>query len=164
MKPYFAKYLPVEGEVKMGDKFLDPELGIGTRRSEEGVYDFQKVKLFLCSKDIKVGDEICDDNDSSEFCEVMKVDGDNLTIIYHGKEETVSRLYTMKVIGEISLKDTWVKEGDAFDEEDIHVIKTIIRLDGKKTTTEHYAKHRNNSSIYKTVNVVHIKGPCGNFH
>lgn len=78
MKPYFAKYLPVEGEIKEGDIFLgkgellrripekhqatgciagipkDQPMGFIWHCTPEQT---KAVKLFLCSRDIQVGDE-----------------------------------------------------------------------------------------------------------
>lgn len=50
---YFTKYIPVEGEIKEGDRFLCPEV---TPQGEPPIYPqaptcpkCKKVKLFLCS-------------------------------------------------------------------------------------------------------------------
>jgi hypothetical protein len=131
MKPYFAKYLPVEGEIKPGDKFLDKQLGICTRDKENpwvewkgGITnlvideDHKKVKLFLCSRDIQVGDRVW--NQHSGYGEVKEIDEENqyLGVKYEAEdcecEEDFE--YIVKVIGEISPEATWVKEGDEFDE------------------------------------------------
>lgn len=84
-KKFFAKYLPVEGEVHEGDKYLDrlvpwvkkplthsgmvyygDELN-GTYRNPiiqavEGTTSpkncIRKVKLFLCTRDIQIGDQV----------------------------------------------------------------------------------------------------------
>lgn len=96
MKQYFAKYLPVEGGIKIGDKFsLDGEILIAedilyapkTLNGEIKLLDTQKqldarkkVKLFLCSRD------------------------------------------TGNSIGELSEKVQWVKENQEFDESEIGVI------------------------------------------
>lgn len=74
MKPYFAKYLPIEGEIKEGDKVQLPKAGnftivdaivsngkIGWNTKAGHVYfyaDSKVAKLFLCSRDIQVGDKV----------------------------------------------------------------------------------------------------------
>lgn len=65
MKKYFTKYLPVEGEPKEGDiTLLAGEIApynkivpIGLKAANSQL-KYQKVKLFLCSRDIQVGDKV----------------------------------------------------------------------------------------------------------
>lgn len=55
---YFAKCLPIEGEIKEGDHILINNI-IGIVGSAVEFFEgCKKVKLFLCSRDIQVGDEI----------------------------------------------------------------------------------------------------------
>jgi len=65
MKKYFAKYLPVEGEIKEGDVYLciyDNSRFVGVAGKEDlkivNTDRYTKVKRVLCSRDIQVGDEI----------------------------------------------------------------------------------------------------------
>ena len=97
MKPYFTKYLPVEVEIKEGEPF-DTIVGIYGK----------KMKLFLCSRDIQVGDTFHSFSGMSE----LKWDG---KFQLHPDD--------FKVIGEISNEATWVKEGDEFDESEIKIIQ-----------------------------------------
>jgi hypothetical protein len=96
MKQYFAKYLPVEGEIKEGD------IVIGM--------DGKKVKLFLCSRNIQVGDKVLDIR-TNTWKEVNNSCGVEL---YKQKPNDIQ----FKVIGEISPNAKWVKEGDEFEEND----------------------------------------------
>ena len=128
MKNYFCKYLPVEGEIKKGDYFYDG--------SENGVFQAQidmeqkggckKVKLFLCSRDISIGDKVRRPSGFSERPDleftvnsIGERDGKKLykegDENYHtkGTEEN-----TYKVIGEISPDAVWVTEGMEFDEDE----------------------------------------------
>lgn len=75
MKAYFTKYLPVEGEMKEGDKYKcagseevrtckstyreDAETGKGERFLDTTLWSMslQKVELFLCSADIQPNDK-----------------------------------------------------------------------------------------------------------
>ena len=118
-KKYFAKELPIEGEIKEGDiVFIKRPIGSGYFPVKNGKiivienqleYEVktlstkQKVKLFLCSRDIQVGDEVVH--------------------IYSGKKHIIEDkkwldkkwiVNYLKVIGEISPDATWVKEGDEY--------------------------------------------------
>lgn len=132
MKPYFAKYLSVEGEIKENDLLINPA---GTyeyyRKSLDitgSIYNgCKKVKLFLCSRDIQVGDmvqEIFYDGTLSKMYSFGKLPNINdLVILYNGKLHHQTRIENIiKVIGEISPEATWVKEGDEFTEDEIKII------------------------------------------
>jgi hypothetical protein len=107
---YFAKYLPVEGEVTPGDYYFQPyqegQIGIANKDDYmEGAYmEDTKAKLFLCSRDIHVGDE---------FFYTPSQTWVKLTDSY--REPTPD---DFKRIGEVSPNATWVKEGDEFDDKD----------------------------------------------
>ena len=117
-KPYFAKYLPVEGEMlppcivletlTTGEKQLfqvDTKNDIDVKRQ-------QLVKLFLCSRDIQVGDKVyeilSDKSIGDEFewtSEIAK---------YNDSEPC------FKVIGEILTSN--IKEGQEFTEKEIEFL------------------------------------------
>ena len=138
---YFCKYLPVEGEIKEGDKVLylgklrevslmDNRLIIWGGEAFVQILTEKKVKLFLCSRDIEMGNKVLGNIESKEEYTFM---------------EGMNAKYCTKVVGEIS-KDalSYVKEGMEYDEEDVK--NTNVRL----FSWEPY--------IYQ------IKGPCGHFH
>lgn len=121
-KQYFTKYLPVEEEIKEGDWILDSNnyvykctridntyLNCSGYNGIVRIFKCKKAKLFLCSKDIQIGDKVT-------FPETLKE-----RIV----DETIKSLDTyklqeyFKVIGEISEGATWVKEKDEFTEEEI---------------------------------------------
>lgn len=167
---YFAKYLPVEGKIKNGDRVIDYEIApdmildyiegdkFMNDISEEVTlpkwktrFNFQKVKLFLCSRDIQVVDEAWFKDLNGEY-----------------QKETCNYIenYTndcFKVIGEISPEAIWVKEGNEFDEDEVQEFwgqaethqPMIKRLD--KRFDEKLLK-QNCPIVFK------IKGPCGHFH
>lgn len=125
---YFAKYLPVEGEIKYGDKVTVPELGIADYILPESAKvprGWKKVKLFLCSRDIKVGDKATvewENGDIEVNKEILMIEEDGK--IYHFSDGWCYKELAYKVIGEISPQVTWVKDGDEFsDEDDIKVVK-----------------------------------------
>lgn len=120
MKPYFAKWLPVEREIKEGDAYKvnhSGEIKIAPGNKSDYMYEYvQKVKLFLCSRDIKLGDVAYND----EFCpypngQLLET---NSLVMDHGMMTPDS----FKVVGEISSETTWVKEGDTFEENEINII------------------------------------------
>lgn len=64
MKKYFTKYIPADGEIKEGDMVLDTlsgEIVCWWDGNNWDKYD-KKVKLFLCSRDIQVGDTVTHDS------------------------------------------------------------------------------------------------------
>lgn len=116
MKKYFAKYLPVEGKIKEGDLCIGEDEG-GLRIHECKKISYcekigcKKVKLFLCSRDIQVGDEYY--NEQFEFTKYPNKS------IADSSTEMVGENGSYKVIGEISPDAVWVKEGDKFDEDEV---------------------------------------------
>lgn len=135
VKPYFAKWLPVEGEAKEGEFCLiedDDGVKIGylplqKKHQQEGTLKITKVKLFLCSRDIQVGDKV---NEGVIVDSIEMGSGENHypkeLIVWHVNKDDNSIKYWLKlkdcfkVIGEISSDAIWVKEGDEFEEEEIH--------------------------------------------
>lgn len=140
---YLAKYLPVKEEIKKGDSyyFKDEPDNILVRTGDRTVSSMQKVKLFLCSRDIQVGDTF---QSFSGMCELQ----------WDGKFQLHPEDY--KIIGEISPAATWVKEGDEFDgykEIFFHNVEGEWKLnDGIRW------------SSYPIERFISVKGPCGYYH
>jgi len=128
-KIFFAKYLPIEGEIKKDDNALNPSNKKVVRVNAACLKnlvtpEWKKVKLFLCSRDISIGDKVRRPSGFSERPDleftvnsIGERDGKKLykegDENYHtkGTEEN-----TYKVIGEISPDAIWVTEGMEFDE------------------------------------------------
>lgn len=139
MKTYFAKYLPAEGKItdatkvmfKINDEWTEPcdfDSFIGP--------DIQKVaqgKLFICSRDMKIGggiyvpDSPLTDMHKGNIGVVSDINVANQVVHY-----TIDCLIggvihsgifmkenPFKIIGMVFSEDTWVKEGDEFDKEDL---------------------------------------------
>ncbi len=138
MKTYFAKYLPVEGEIKEGDLYISHFHKQPAVMDKINIWSFplQKVKLFLCSRDIQVGDKvitpyptnsenIINENNLQYFKE--------LTIIPLNKVSNEGVwLGAYKVVGEISPETlSYVKEGQEFDEDDFYVTEECPHYNGK---------------------------------
>lgn len=135
MKPYFAKYLPVEGEIKEGDMYWFNGSPTELRKDNNdahGMCSCKKVKLFLCSKDIQIGDKFVNPRwgllgFQEHVCTNIEMgSGENFypkEMIIWFKEGSVNFWLPLdkcyKVMGEISPEAIWVKEGDEFDEGDI---------------------------------------------
>lgn len=120
MKQYFAKYLPIEGEIEVGDYINILEGRIHKLSQNEVPFPFSKKhKLFLCSRDIQVGDKNIQFIHSHGEIEVIEevISQQQLTFIKN--LSTIPGNKAFKVIGEISPDATWVKEGDEFDEKQV---------------------------------------------
>ena len=126
MKKYFAKYLPVEGKIKdddyfeeediTGKKYILKNLGPLSLLPHDHLKSRQKVKLFLCSKDIEVGDIVKE--------QLLNGKLENFTI--HTLND-IDLDKQFKVIGEISSDAIWVKERDEFDKTDF-INKKFVKL------------------------------------
>jgi len=165
---YFAKELPIKDEIQERVKSL--------YSPSHKEYKASK-KLFLCSRDIQVGDkDVYAEPDAVEGWrkglrfEVTKLEDlegyRNATIKYLanpimpesvGNEREWPADNLWKVIGEISPEATWIKEGDEFDEKDLSFMRVDRENGGgwKYTTVE-------DCKGFPTM--VEIKGPCGHFH
>lgn len=178
-KKYIAKYLPVEEEIKEGDRYKEK----GNRYKEKGnsnligiakipkdwnnphtsYYDgYQKVELFLCSRDIKVGDKV--------YVPVYETYGKVQDTYRESKTEVEvsGRFYPevfpkedlIKPIGKISPEAKWVKEDDEFDEDEIHYpYATDIEPHYHCTLKEVEPQLTYPLSVHLL-----IKGPCTHYH
>jgi len=130
MSKYFAKYLSVEEEIKEGDALLHDGTILFTIEELPKSFvnlanerDDKKVKLFLCSRDIQVGDTFNSANGTDFICEAIGEEKVYSVGGLHSSVETVGhdRFYAYKVIGEISPNAIWVKEGDELTEEQLGI-------------------------------------------
>lgn len=168
---YFTKFIPVEGEIKEGDIIRSETFGILKMIERIGSFfdcvrlesknarltanpdKCKKVKLFLCSRDIEVGDKIT--LDGIEFATYEGNDYDS------SWEELV--INGFKVIGEISSAAlNYVNEGD--------IDESLLEFYGPDTDPEGWVKeHWGEIVVYGRASepprpFVKIKGPCGHFH
>lgn len=171
MKPYFAKYVPVEEEIKEGDLYSCPHKGHALKidglplahppkmviceYGQGGALcpDCYKVKLFLCSRDFESGDRVQKSDSLSKYWDL-----ESQNDVRIAKEQGF-----FKVIGEISPDATWVKEGDEFLGPEAGVKCEVFPIHDHDDETEEmiftdkYGK-KVDTPIYL------IKGPCGHFH
>lgn len=171
---YFTKYLPVEGEPKPGDYVDDPELKEIVQIVEileGGVTEGTKVvKLFLCSRDIQVGDKarsIVKPEEEFEVSHVQMGSGKNYfpaeMLVWNKLDNQVSLWRTLtntfKVIGPISPQAVWVKEGDEFEGDDIY------RYGYSYGREERWTETSDQWDGWVSADSVKIKCPvCGTFH
>ncbi len=162
-KKYFSKYLPVDGDIQVGDSILDPNNNVYKCTRIDNIYlncsgynglvrisRCKKVKLFLCSRDIQVGDTLI--KNGIEYLAHSRPDGVPF-IGYYNKDWCYLDNDCFKVLGEISPEATWVKEGDEFEEDDWQFV--IYDMDERTILSKF--------PIPKFANL-EIKGPCEHFH
>lgn len=186
-KSYFAKYLPVEGEIKEAlyifwkgrvyqqysilSNFREKTFGLflGENQGEHiPIEEAKPAKLFLCSRDVKVGDKInylSRNGDITFQGELDKIEGEYIFLKEDRFKEDYHMSYPLKdaykVIGEISPQATWVKEGDEWDEDEVRVCGQQILVDKETFNSDPRSW---TEAEYKVVFVGKIKGPCGHFH
>ena len=141
-KDYYALYLPINNEeIKVGDRFSSPESGTNmypADRIENGIIytknphgqkkfyiekeKLQKSRMFLCTKTIREGKAF---DKSAGWCQIVKIFNSVANIHYsYSEEESVCKLSRphsslISVVGEISPKAVWIKNGDKFSLGDI---------------------------------------------
>jgi hypothetical protein len=104
-----------------------------------------KNKLYLCSSDIGIGDNVIDVYGKEFVVSVIRKSLDGRVMV--GDEETIIFLESVfKLISQISREATWVKEGDIFREDEL-----LQQGFGVNITPSPNGFMR-------------IKGPCGHFH
>lgn len=171
MSKLFAKYLPIEGEIKKGMKYiLTKSLGLGAYTegyTGTAAIDFTKeaqecqggkiLKLFLCSRDIQVGDRATEKLAIGEY-EEFQIDTENdifPDMIVAGNQ--------FKIIGEISSEAIWVKEGDEFDEDQVFISKLCRDTDANWQYACAYCGSKRECRNDEG-DMAKIKGQCGHFH
>lgn len=121
---YKVKYLPCEGEIIIGDKYTQNgvvlTIGEGIQRLAGGG-ETQKVKLYLCSNEINVGDKVIHINPINTIQYHKELTILELTRYgdYVTKEGVYTNLEVTKIMGSISDKAIWVKEDDIINENNI---------------------------------------------
>lgn len=179
-KLYFAKYLPAKGEIKDGQLGISVNGALYTHHEHLGKEYGKPVKLFLCSRDIQVGDRVINESIRSKFDEftvVERPEGYNLDFhigIYTDGTLMKEPAYLgspFKIIGAISPDALgYVKEGDEFDEEEIGILYNFVGEDSDDElfTIDSFwkeAKRWYHGKVPKYINPpIAIKGPCGHFH
>lgn len=141
MKTYFTKYLS-EPVIKKNGTLLSRLYSI-----DPIIKEMEKPKLFLCSRDIQIGDKY---RITGGFADDIE---------FEFKEGQPKRNSAFKIIGEVSKDATWVKEGDEFDEEDWRWV--TYEWDTEIIISKEKMIGINKKEVPISLQ---IKGPCGHFH
>jgi len=160
---YFAKYIPVEGEIKENDLVIniDSDSRPFPYAGEHPQY-FKKVELSLCSRDIQVGDENVRVGLDGYQPKITKGDIEAIKFFREAAPDHPDNDY-FKVVGKISPEATWVREGDEFWESEIKLEKHLIMKDGSVFFSSSSEKEQ--SFRCKYADIVHIQCPtCKTFH
>lgn len=122
---YVVRFIPIDGEIEEGDWIYDKiSYGKCLRSGSDGIEhsmfggvhnpaDYKRVKLFLCSRDIKLDDWLTCAKTGQE----MHVD---VHILGSIKEGLLPDDY--KVIGEISPEAGWVSNNESIKETDVQFV------------------------------------------
>lgn len=192
---YFTKYLPVEGKIESHSMaLLDAGFNnasivrvMSTAKyysnvsSEGDNWDtmtdrLKTVQLFLCSRNIEVGDKVWDTL-NEKFCEVttpfvalQTSDGENVPCWYLKTEPVTfhEARFLIKVLGPISPETTWVKEGDEFEEDQVqewfwHKDQKVFMFRANEEWVPKFLEITKDGEFYER-GYYKIKGPCGYFH
>lgn len=120
MKTYFTKYLPVEGEMTCSGE-CKSQFKFAHKPAKEcincGGLLTQDNKLFLCSRDIQVGDDIQHTSGENGVCDEIIGDALHFSGDIEGHYSSINQWF--KVIGKISPDAVWVTEGMEFDDDEI---------------------------------------------
>ena len=130
---YFVKLLPVEENPKIS-------------------------KMFLCSRDIKIGDIIYDSKFNTKYLYTEEIDFDSDIPTISGADIT-----GYKIIGKISPEANWLKEGMEFSEDEIKVQFIEGDFEGRQFTLSEGKVFYGNSPHKAPIHIL-LKGSCGHFH
>lgn len=174
MKKYFVEWLPTIDTIKVGDRVIHPSYNDGnpikvTTDTEADVLSDggQNTKLFLCSKDINVGDKVIEpctyDGTMREYTVVKTPEKFRRDVpaginpeVNSGNPISLNQ-FTFKLIGQISPNATWVKAGDEFEKSEVqyNIRKELNNFESGMDWTH---------CEYDVIIFFKIKGPCGHFH
>lgn len=174
---YFAKYLPVEGEIKeqmvlatdTNAIFHMHEKDYEGAKLANSLHLYKKVQLFLCSRDIRVGDTnvhtgiLVHDNE-----EIVKEVKDESQLRFMQGVAEANKVVLFKVLGPISPDATWVKEGDDILSKNVH--RGVYKMGHKgwmvvdcEDSAEEWEKEPA-IAINGWAKCYLIEGPCGHMH
>lgn len=194
---YFAKYLPVEGPAQEGwcfykgellnawrcdahditwctikGQFLAPGESYGYADCEE----LKTAKLFLCSRDIQVGDKVKvprtkDNFDNNNFDiegTINSVGNNEVSVKIDDYFSPFPKNYCIKVIGSILSAATWVREGDEFEEDEVeewfwHIKQKALMFKVSEDWVPKFLELCKDKEWYERGHYM-IKGPCGFYH
>lgn len=155
MSSYTTKWLPVEGEIKKEDYYFfknEPSNILQRTTSRDLTLlqnNLQKVKLFLISYDIKIGDLAFVPNEEEAG---TVSDGEDLK---YWKSKN-----SYKMIGEISPDAlSYVKANEKYNKEDLCSFLAAGFGSGTQKHVLPFEEKEGQNKLY-----VGVLGPCGHFH
>lgn len=191
-KKYFVKYLPVDGKVEAGDMCMyycsdGIQVARYTYEKKGQLYIIhgdirieyngeKKAKLFLCSRDIQVGDKniwLIVDNLLFKGVTAAKLNehGVLCTTIENAKDTPIDiNPGDFKSIGEISPDVVWINEREEFDENQIEftLFKHIpYYIDWTEAVTENtylQTKNRHKSADVENKAIRILCPTCKTYH
>ena len=166
MKKYFIKPLPVDDMILPGDQVINTENGrtdiVGPLGFSSNPKPFKKLQLFLCSWDLKVGDQvICQDKEcvveSMTSSGLIRLKSHNLNFT-----EIITTDIFKKVLP-VSPKAIWIKEQMCFDEED-WALGLLNILDGHMAKCNFKTQVKLRVPSYTKYVAMFKCGQCETFH
>ncbi len=127
-KPFYAKFLPVNKKIEPGDWVIYPlEITVPIQFLGGDLIGTEiPVELFICSRDIKIGDRVIYVKTGEER---VVMEASNAPEF--GKKwctPDAAKYKHAKVIGKLSEKSLWVKEGDEFEESQLKIENKIVTI------------------------------------
>ncbi len=128
-KPFYAKFLPVNKKIEIGDWVIYPlEITVPIQYLGGDLIGTEiPVKLFICSRDISVGDKVIYIKTGEERV-VMEASFDAPEFGNNWCTPDAAKSKHTKVIGKLSEKSSWVKEGDEFEESQLQIENNIVTI------------------------------------
>lgn len=138
MKPYVVKYLPVEGEIQEGDKAketypINPRIVEVEKFNKDGMIKAKgdnkwyspealyKVKMFLCSRNIRVGDT-CKMFVRNTWMDYMITSTTDPSFI----EDSIKDNTLLKPVAKILDAVSWLEDNNEYDFKSVPFLWTCI--------------------------------------
>jgi len=128
------------------------------------------AKYILVEGEIKEGESVIDEHKTlHKVAHIGQgyIYNTDMAALYNPKKVKLflcSRDNPEQVLGEVSDKAVWVKEGDEFDENEIELWgHTITPNTRQAIRTVGFDKYKEYMKEFQKL-IVKIKGPCGHFH
>jgi hypothetical protein len=153
-KIFFAKYLAVEGQIKSGEIGISINNVMYTHQPHLPDEYGKPTRLFLCSKDIRVGDT------ANYFIETIP--GMQSLVVTEDNKTSLAVNHGFKILGEVSLEATWVTEGTEFSESEVE--EWIGQIQTHHPMLRRLPGDWDEEILKNCPAVFKIKGPCGHFH
>lgn len=180
-KVLFATYIPISKEQStLGDQYI---FRVNEKWTEPrdfdsllgaDIQDAVPVRMFLCTRDIKVGEEVLYRIQGYTLCKgtykgeemdqevrLMTVENEGSIYAYYPEDSKVNPIseHPFKIIGELSPEATFVDDMDEFDSYEEWWYNPTNRCFVRKSVDE-------NQDLYpvECVKKIKVRGNCGHYH